>query len=498
MAGNESVEQQGFIPTVETPPVADGDDRLAPGSLSAAHIVFMVMAAIAPAAVAVGLLPLAIGLGVGVGTPGVIGLVGLTLLCFAVGFTKMVPLIRNAGAFYAFIRRGLGNTAGLVAAFVALASYVAIAAAIAGGFAFFATITFSELFGLDLPWPVWAALCIAGVFALGYFRITLAATVLTVLFLAELTAVLVLDIAVLAQEGLGSFASLDAFAPSNVFVPGALGVTIIFAFAFFQGFEGAAIYSEEARDPDRTIPRATYTAIAAITVFYILTSMAMLVGGGGADAPANAMADPGMFVYGLTDTYVGSLWTKLLQVLIVTSMFAGVLAFHNAATRYMFSLARDGFLPKPLAAVHRSHQAPSVAGAVNAVLLLVICMGFAVAGMDPLIELSTSLTGFAAVGILAMVTVTSVAVAVYFGKRGQIDLRHVVAPVLGALGVGAGLVLSLSNYSALTGATGGWINQLPWIHLLVIALALVLAYRTRTKDPERWARAGDSQDHLIA
>src|SRR5689334_8290470 len=92
---------------------------LAGGTLGAGHLVFMVMAAVAPAAGAVALIPLSIALGVGVGTPGVFVIVALTLLLFAVGFTRMVPYVRNAGAFYAFINKGLGRLAGLPAAYVA-------------------------------------------------------------------------------------------------------------------------------------------------------------------------------------------------------------------------------------------------------------------------------------------------------------------------------------------------------------------------------------------
>src|SRR5262245_62969426 len=102
---------------------------LARGSLGPAHIVFMIMAAVAPAGGAVAIIPLAIALGVGVGTPGMFVVVGLVLVLFAVGFTRMVPFVRNAGAFFSYIANGLGRPPGLAAAFVAASAYLGIGCA---------------------------------------------------------------------------------------------------------------------------------------------------------------------------------------------------------------------------------------------------------------------------------------------------------------------------------------------------------------------------------
>lgn len=471
--------------------------RLATGSLSEWDIVFIIMAAIAPAAGAIGMLPLAIGLGAQVGTPGVFLITGFALLCFAVGFVRMVPLVRNAGAFYAFIRQGLGRMAGLIAAFIALTAYVAIGTSLLGAFAFFANLTFAS-YGLDIRWEIWAVLCVILVFAMSYFRVKVAAKVLTVLFLLEALAVLVIDLAILFKEGVGSFGAIHVFAPSQVFHGGVFGVGVMYAFSFFQGFEGTAIYAEEAKAPERTIPRATYLAIGCITAWYVFTSWAFVVAGGGYKVGEVTLADPGLFVFNLSDKYVAAAWTSMLNVLIVTSMFAGVLAFHNAAIRYMFSLSRDGFLPQALGKVHAEYRTPTVAGVVNAVLLLAISLGFAMAKLDPLLVLSTSMTGFGAVGVLGLVTATSLAVAVYFWHEGQRDLTHFYLPVLGAVGVGYGLYLSLTNYEFITGTSNKVINALPWIHLVTIVIVVLVGSYVRRSQPARWEQAGGDHSHEAA
>ncbi|MEC8983537.1 MAG: amino acid permease, partial [Actinomycetota bacterium] len=84
--------------------------------------------------------------------------------------------------------------------------------------------------------------------------------------------ILLLDVGILSNSPtpISDF-SLEPFAPSAVFA-GAIGVALMFAHASFIGFEGTAIYGEEAKDPKRTVPRATYTAVIFMGAFYSVTA----------------------------------------------------------------------------------------------------------------------------------------------------------------------------------------------------------------------------------
>ena len=84
---------------------------------------------------------------------------------------------------------------------------------------------------------------------------------------------------------------------------GSLGIAIMFAIASFIGFEATAVFRDEARDPQRTIPRATYTALILIGVFYTLSAWAVISAWGDTEAIAQAGADPGnMIVTTITNT----------------------------------------------------------------------------------------------------------------------------------------------------------------------------------------------------
>src|SRR6202012_1508520 len=86
---------------------------------------------------------------------------------------------------------------------------------------------------------------------------------------------LVMDVAIVGERGLSAF-SFNSFAPSTVF-SGSAGIAMLFVFNSFIGFEGTASYSEEARDPKRTVSRATYTAIAIAGIFFSITSWAIVI-----------------------------------------------------------------------------------------------------------------------------------------------------------------------------------------------------------------------------
>lgn len=489
--GEESLATE-HVPVVSTvAPDPGGGGRLGGGQLGAGHIIFMVIAAAAPMAVIVAIVPIALWLGNGSGTPGMFLVAAIVLALFAVGYVRAIPHVRNAGAFYAYIIQGIGRPLGLVAAYTAIICYTSLAAATCGALAFFAHSTFDRLFSVNLPWQAWAAIALAIAGVLGYRRITLAARVLGVALMCEVTLLVILDVAILVDRGASAF-SLHVFAPHVVF-SGVVGVAVIYAFSSFLGFEGTAIYAEEARDPRRTVPRATYGAIAVVGIFYVLTIWALIAGVGFSHAPAIAARNPGNFVFDLSDRYLSGTWTDALNVLIVTSSFAAVLAFHNAASRYLYALARDGVVARALARTHPKHSSPYIAGLLQISVVTAIVAGFAIAGLDPLTNLSTAMTGFGAVGLMALLAVTALAIGLMFLRRGERSAGRTLAPALATIGLGIATVLALVNYPSLTGSPSWVINHLPWLHLLVIAAGLAVALRTRARRPDTYARMGTTR-----
>ncbi|MEV7377597.1 hypothetical protein [Streptomyces lydicus] len=112
-------------PTAAPPSPAGPRSGLAHHVIGTGELVFFVVAAAAPLTVTAGAAPVAIGMA-GPAAPLGYLLSGVLLIVFAAGFTAMSRYVRNAGAFYAYVGRGLGRATGVGAAYVALLSYNAI------------------------------------------------------------------------------------------------------------------------------------------------------------------------------------------------------------------------------------------------------------------------------------------------------------------------------------------------------------------------------------
>ena len=108
-----------------------------------------------------------------------------------------------------------------------------------------------------------------------------------------------------------------------------------------------------------------YGAEGAITLFFAFNSWALVVGYGPSKAIEVAgktleSGNPAAYVFDAGGTYLGAWAPHAMTVFVITSMFACNLAFHNAISRYLFTLGRDLVLPGSLSST-RSNGAPHVA-----------------------------------------------------------------------------------------------------------------------------------------
>src|SRR6185369_10490540 len=362
-----------------------GSGQLRRNALGVAAITFFVVSAAAPLTAVAGGYPIAMLLGNGAGVPGAVVLVTLILLVFAVGYTAMARHIANAGSFYAFTSRGLGGVAGGAAAYIALLAYNTMQIGLYGLFGAVTAGTLEGMFGIALPWWAWSLIALAIVGFLGYRQIDLSAKVLAVLVILEYVAVVILDLAIIGKGG-ATGVDFTSFTP-GAFFTGSPTIGVLLCFAAFMGFEATTIYSEEARDAKRTVPRATYLAVLIIGVFYAISTWAMVLGVG-ADKVVETIGglpDPTTYIFTLSDQYVGGWLTFVMSLLLISSVFAALLAFHNAAARYFYVLGREGLLPQKLGHTHGSHQSPHSGSLLQTVLALVIVAIFIFAGKDPIL-----------------------------------------------------------------------------------------------------------------
>ncbi|URM96594.1 APC family permease [Actinomadura madurae] len=486
-----------------TPPgdgVAVDRGKLRGNTIGAGHIVFFVVSAAAPLSGIVLGVPVIVGQGNGTGAAGTFVLVTAVLLLFAVGYSAMSRHIVNAGGFYTYVAHGLGRIPGLGAATLALFAYTAIQAGMFGALGAYVDRFVQRYLGAGLPWWLYSLAGTALCLALGVRKVEVGARALGVMLLLESALIIVLDVAIFAtggaSEGGPAGLSWEPFSPAAVF-SGALGIALVFAYTSFIGFEATVIYGEEARDPRRTVPKATYIALIGMGVFYSISAWLLTNSFRADSVVAEAGDDPESFAAKALRSQLGAISNDIMSVLIITSIFAAVLAFHNTLARYLFALGRQGLVWGRLGRTHRTRQSPHVACLAQAATATAVIGVFAVSGADPYGGLYVWATGLGAIGVIILQSVASVAVFVFFRRRSA-DKRvwhTVLAPALSMLGLLGLAAVSLSNFGLLIGdpgavATVGMAATLPCAALVGMGRAAWL----RRRDPVKYARIGDLPD----
>ena len=458
---------------------ASSDTSLKKGKLGVVGIVFFVVAAAAPLLGMTGAVPVAMFLGNQAGTAGTYLAVGLALMLFSVGYAAMSQKVTNTGAFFAYVGRGLGRSAGVASAFMSLVGYLTIQLAIYGFFG--GVFHFTALgWGIDLPWYVWSVLSWIVATGLSLLSVDVGAKVLGVFMSLEILSLIVSSIAIFAH----SSAPADfgaSFSPAAIFgdgIAGTAGIAIAFAFASYIGFEATAIYGEEAKDPKKAVPRATYWAVGIITVLFAFVSFAMATGmqnfkwsnqpadmaaaglptdglpafiaaNGGLDLKLG-LTNPAGVLMSMADNALGGTWmSTTMSLLVLSSAFAGLLAFQNSLARYFFALGRGGILGNSFAKTNKS-GAPVSGVILTSALALVVIVIFAALGLDGIGNLFTWMSAVTAVAIMLVEVLVSIAIIVFFAKnKGENIWRSTIAPALSAVVLSVGVYLLMARFNLL-------------------------------------------------
>lgn len=457
-------------------------------NLGTGRVALLVIAAASPLGAVLGNIPLGVTLGNGAGLPSVFLLAGLILICFAIGYVAINRALPGGGGFARYVRVGLGESAGLGAAYATTLAYTAGTVAITAAFGYF-TDLIAVSNGLHLPWWVYSVAAMVVVGLLGRRAADLGARLLFVLIIAEFVILAVLDVAILAQNGLGAL-PLETFAPAQVF-SGSPGPALMIAFTSFIGIESAVIYANEARNPGTTVPRAIYLSVGSIAVFYFLSAW-LIIGSVGVDRILGLANEvQGDLVIVVAGTNAGPLLVTVMQLFFCTSILACLVALHNAAVRYAQALGTQGTLPRTLGILHPRSQGPAHASDALSVLTAVLVAVFVLLGLDPYLGVYATLGGVFTVGIVGMqAVVAAVAVRYFRSRRDPRTWTTLVAPTIGAIGLFVAVGFIVANYPALTGTTDVLPNLLPGLYLVAVVAGVVVHRVHRRRAPQASAVAG--------
>jgi basic amino acid/polyamine antiporter, APA family len=293
---------------------------------------------------------------------GCAGLMALIVTCFAAAGSR----VALTGGLYAYVEVAFGPLVGFVAgvlySVMAAFAVASVASALAGS--------------ILVLWPAVAtqagraailALIFAAVALVNVRGVTPGARLIELVTAAKL-----LPLFVLVAAGLPMLRA-DRVLVHHLPSASLLGQTSIVLIFVFAGIEIALVPSGEIRNPARTVPRAVYAGLAFTTVLY-LTIQAVaqsLLGPGLRDFAAAPLAEA-------AGRLLGPAGRAMMLGGAIVSMFGYVSGDMLGSPRALFALARDGILPRALAAVHPRFRTPWIAIVVYAVAvgLLAISSSF--------------------------------------------------------------------------------------------------------------------------
>ena len=286
-------------------------------------------------------------------------------LAMVLGMAEMSSALPAAGGGYTFARRALGPWGGFATGTAILIEYAIAPAAIATFIG--AYVESLGLFGITDGWWVYLA---AYVLFIG-IHLAGVGEALKVMFV--ITAIALAGLVIFAVSAIGSFdaANLTDIAPTDAagassFLPfGYLGIwaAVPFAIWFFLAVEGVPLAAEEAKEPERNVPKGIIAAICVLLIT-AATVLFLVPGAGG----AKAMSESGNpLVEALGDSTMATVVNYIGLAGLIASFFSIIYAY----SRLLFALSRAGYLPRAISVVN-SRKAPTLGLVVPGVIGFVL------------------------------------------------------------------------------------------------------------------------------
>ena len=308
----------------------------------------------------------------------------------------------TSGGTYAYGRAELGPWWGFTAGWGFVIGKTASCAAMALTFAAYAAPA-----GWERPVGIAAVIALTATNLFGITRTALLTRIVVVLVLLCLTVAVVAA----ASAPRASVTPVDAVDGGSYGILQSAGL-LFFAFA---GYARIATLGEEVRDPARTIPRAITLAFAGAVVVYAVVGVSVLsaLGPAGVAASSDPLA---------AAASAGAAWTTpIVRIGAAAASLGALLALIAGIGRTTFAMAREGDLPRALAAVHPRRHVPHRAE---------LAVGIAVVALVAFADLRGAI-GFSSFGVLLYYLVANVAAA----RQGAAARRYPRAlQVLGAAG----------------------------------------------------------------
>ncbi len=201
----------------------------------------------------------------------------------------------------------------------------------------------------------------------------------------------------------------------------------VLAFYAFIGFEDIVNVAEEVRQPERNLPRAIVLALTITTLFYFLVAALSIV-----IIPPDELAKTDAPLAEIYQQVTGQ--TPVVITLIsLVSVLNGALVQIIMASRVLYGMSRQGWMPARFGDVHAITQTPIIATLTVVAIILIFTL------LLPLVSLAR-LTSFITLLIFATINLSLIRIKIRSRLAQKTFTVPLPVPILGLL-TSSGLVL---------------------------------------------------------
>ncbi|RPE43505.1 amino acid/polyamine/organocation transporter (APC superfamily) [Streptomyces sp. Ag109_O5-1] len=400
-------------------------------------------------------------------------LAGVTALFSALSYAELAGMIPGSGSSYSYAYATLGELVAWVCGWCLILEYGVSVAAVAVGWGQYVNELLHLTFGVTLPDALSAPPGAGGTLNIPAALIVVLAMVVLLRGAKESAVANVVMVGVkIAALILFCAVAFTAFHAGNfqpLFPLGAAGMSAGAASLFFSyiGFDAASTAGEEARNPQRDLPRAIILSLVLVTALYVLVAVAAL---GAMPWKEFAGTEATLSEVLVRSVGGGNLWPILLSVGAVVATTSVVLTVQYGQIRILFAMSRDGLVPTLFAKVHPRTGVPRANTVIVSSFIAVL------AALVPL----GSLADATSIGTLFAFMLVNLAVVIL--RRRSPDaprsFRVPFSPVVPVLGVG------FCGYMLFSLGTDTWIAFGTW---MAVGLVIYGCYGIRHS---RLAHAG--------
>lgn len=206
----------------------------------------------------------------------------------------------------------------------------------------------------------------------------------------------------------------------------------VLAFFAFIGFEDMVNVAEETRNPARVLPMAIIVTLIATTAIYLVISIISVLA-----VPLEELASHDAPLALIYERSTGQS-AHVLSTIGIIAVLNGALVQVIMASRVLYGLGAQKLLPDFLASVNARTQTPVVATGLVVGIILVLALGFGLAGLAETTSLIT-------LSIFALVNGALIRIRLRDGRPDEGVSYPLVVPILGLVVSFGFLVIGLVN-----------------------------------------------------